>query len=163
MDEQGNIIIYQSEDGVVRLDVKLEDKTVSNDERCKFYLNVDNENGTTGFYNIDAKGTPTYYGLNKRSGSDNNTYPIRLTNDQYIHDSNSKWKFIRFNGTYIWPDPPFTPSTDSDKHFFKIRNVQNGNYYVSTDETPDKVTYANTASDRMVWYLKEAGSDSWLL
>ena len=28
MDEQGNIIIYQSEDGVVRLDVKLEDKTV---------------------------------------------------------------------------------------------------------------------------------------
>lgn len=28
MDEQGNIIIYQSEDGVVRLDVRLEDKTV---------------------------------------------------------------------------------------------------------------------------------------
>ena len=28
MDEQGNIIIYQSEDGVVRLDVKLADNTV---------------------------------------------------------------------------------------------------------------------------------------
>ncbi len=28
MDEQGNIIIYQSEDGVVRLDVRLEDNTV---------------------------------------------------------------------------------------------------------------------------------------
>ena len=28
MNEQGNIIIYQSEDGVVRLDVRLEDKTV---------------------------------------------------------------------------------------------------------------------------------------
>lgn len=28
MDKQGNIIIYQSEDGVVRLDVRLEDKTV---------------------------------------------------------------------------------------------------------------------------------------
>ena len=28
MEEQGNIIIYQSEDGVVRLDVRLEDKTV---------------------------------------------------------------------------------------------------------------------------------------
>ena len=28
MDEQGNIIIYQSEDGVIRLDVRLEDKTV---------------------------------------------------------------------------------------------------------------------------------------
>ncbi len=28
MDEQGNIIIYQSEDGAIRLDVRLEDKTV---------------------------------------------------------------------------------------------------------------------------------------
>jgi len=28
MDEQGNIIIYQSEDGKIRLDVRLEDKTV---------------------------------------------------------------------------------------------------------------------------------------
>ena len=28
MNEQGNIIIYQSEDGVIRLDVRLEDKTV---------------------------------------------------------------------------------------------------------------------------------------
>ena len=28
MDKQGNVIIYQSEDGVVRLDVRLEDKTV---------------------------------------------------------------------------------------------------------------------------------------
>ena len=28
MDEQGNIIIYQSEDGVIRLDVRLEENTV---------------------------------------------------------------------------------------------------------------------------------------
>ena len=28
MDEQGNIIIYQSEDGIIRLDVRLEDNTV---------------------------------------------------------------------------------------------------------------------------------------
>ena len=28
MDEQGNIIIYQSDDGSIRLDVRLEDKTV---------------------------------------------------------------------------------------------------------------------------------------
>ena len=28
MDEKGNIIIYQSEDGAVRLDVRLEDNTV---------------------------------------------------------------------------------------------------------------------------------------
>ena len=28
MDEQQNIIIYQSEDGIVRLDIRLDDKTV---------------------------------------------------------------------------------------------------------------------------------------
>ena len=137
----------------------------ANKEKCKFKLVVDNNNETTGFYNIDVKASQTYYGLNKQNGSEsifdvnNNPTPIRLTNDQYIHDSNSKWKFIRFNGTYSWPDPPFTPSNDSDKHFYKIHNVQSSTYYVSTNATPDKVTYASTASDRMVWYLKEAPTD----
>ena len=131
-------------------------------EKCKFKFVVDNEGGTTGFYNIDVKASQTYYGLNKQSGSHTNDNPIRLTNDQYIHDSNSKWKFVPYNGSYTWPDAPFESSTDLDKHFYKIHKVQNkDNYYVSTDETPDKVTYASTESDRMVWYLKEASSDSW--
>ena len=133
----------------------------ANKEKCKFKFVVDNSDETTDFYNIDVKVTQTYYGLNKQNGSQANDNPIRLTNDQYIHDTNSKWKFIPYNGTYVWPDPPFTPSIDSDKHFYKIHNVQNGTYYVATDETPDKVIYASTESDRMVWYLKEAGSDSW--
>ena len=133
----------------------------ANKEKCKFKLVVDNSDNTTDFYNIDVKASQTYYGLNKQNGSQANDNPIRLTNDQYIHDTNSKWKFVPYNGTYVWPDPPFTPSTDSDKHFYKIHNVQNGTYYVSTDETPNKVTYASTVSDRMVWYLKEAGSDAW--
>lgn len=141
--------------------VKLVDKDASNDERCKFYLVEDNSNGTIDFYNIDAKGKPAYYGLNKQNGSANPDNPIRLTNDQYINDANSKWKFIPYNGTFTWPDPPFTPSDDSDKHFYKIRNVTDNTYYVSTDATPEKVTFASTESDRMVWYLKEAGSDTW--
>lgn len=130
-------------------------------EKCKFKLVLDETNGTTGFYNIDVKASQSYYGLNKQNGSMTNTNPIRLTNYQYIHDSNSKWKFIPYNGTFTWPAPPFTISTDSDKHYYKIHNVQNNTYYVSTDETPDKVTYASTETNNMVWYLKEAGSDSW--
>lgn len=128
-------------------------------EKCKFKFVEDNQGGTTGFYNIDVKANQTYYGLNKQSGSANDSNPIRLTNGQYIHDSNSKWKFVPFNETYVWPNPPFSPSTDSDKHFYKISNVNVGGFYVSTDETPDNVTYANSESDHMVWYLKEAPND----
>ena len=133
--------------------------TDANRETCKFKLVVDNEGGTTGFYNIDVKANQTNFGLNKQSGSANDSNPIRLTSNDYIHDSNSKWKFVPFNGTYVWPNPPFSPSTDSDKHFYKISNVNSGGFYVSTDATPDKVTYANSESDRMVWYLKEAPND----
>ena len=131
----------------------------ANKEKCKFKFVVDNEGGTTGFYNIDVKANQTNFGLNKQSGSANDSYPIRLTSNDYIHDSNSKWKFVPFNGTYVWPTRPFTPSTDSDKHFYKISNVNSGGFYVSTDATPDKVTYASTETDRMVWYLKEAPND----
>ena len=135
----------------------------ANKEKCKFKFVVNNEGGTIGFYNIDVKANQTYYGLNKQNGSEANANPIRLTNDQYIHDSNSKWKFVPFNGTYVWPTPPFTPSTDLDKHFYKIRNanVVTNTYCVSIAATTDKVTYASTETDRMVWYLKEASSDSW--
>jgi hypothetical protein len=131
-----------------------------NKEKCKFKLVVDNSNSTTDFYNIDVKATQTYYGLNKQNGSEANQNPIRLTDDHYIHDTNSKWKFIRYNGSFTWPDPPFTISTDDlDKHYYKIRNVQSNTFYASTDATPDKVTYSNTESNNMVWYFKEAPND----
>ncbi len=141
--------------------VTLVEKTSDNEERCKFYIELDESNGTTGFYNIDAKDKPSYYGLNKRNGSQTNQYPIRLTNAEYIHDFNSKWKFIRFNGTFTWPAPPFTPSTDSDKHYYEIQNYQKQTYYASTDATPDKVTFTNQTIDRRAWYFKEASSDTW--
>lgn len=131
----------------------------ANKEKCKFKLVLDTTYGSEGFYNIDVKTNQTYFGLNKQSGSQTNENPIRLTETKYIHDVNSTWKFIPFNGTYTWPAPPFTPSTDSDKHFYKIHNVHSNTYYVSTDEVPDKVTYASSESDRMVWYLKEVPTD----
>ena len=141
--------------------VTLVEKTSDNDERCKFYIELDESSGTTGFYNIDAKGKPSYFGLNKRNGSVANQYPIRLTNNDYIHDSNSKWKFVPFNGTFTYPTPPFTPSTDSDKHYYEIHNIQKNTYYASTDDTPDKVTYTSLETERRAWYFKEASSDSW--
>ena len=143
--------------------VTLVEKTSDNDERCKFYIELNETNNTTGF-NIDAKGKPSYFGLNKRNGSETNTYPIRLTNDDknhYINDVNSKWKFVPFNGTLTYPTPPFTPSTDSDKYYYEIHNVQMESYYAATDATPAKVIFTNQANESRAWYLKEASSDTW--
>lgn len=141
--------------------------TDANKEKCKFKLVLNESNGTTGFYNIDVKANQSYFGLNKQNGSETNVVtgnkanPIRLTNNQYINDINSKWKFILYEGTFIWPTPPFTVSTDSDKHYYKIHNVQNNAYYVSVNATTEKVTYASTITNNTVWYFKDAGSDTW--
>ena len=70
----------------------------ANKEKCKFKIVENNTNGT-GYYNINVKANQTYYGLNKQNGSEANAYPIRLTNSQYINDVNSKWKFIRYEGS----------------------------------------------------------------
>ena len=141
--------------------VELVEKNASNEERCKFKLVENNPSGQTGFYNIDVKGSPTYYALNKESGNLDETKPIRLTNNQYVNNINSRWKFIPFNGTYTWPAPPFTVSTDSEKHYYKIQNKQSSTFYVSTDATPEFVTYSNVESNQMVWYFEDAGSDTW--
>ena len=141
--------------------VSLVEKNSSNEERCKFKLVLDESNGTTGFYNIDAKGNLAFYGLNKQGGSQANDNPIRLTNSDYIHDSNSKWKFIPFNETFTYPTPPFTLSDDSNKHYYEIHNVQKDTYYAATDATPDKVIFTNQANESRAWYLKEASSDTW--
>ena len=133
----------------------------ANKEKCKFKLVVDNSGGTTDFYNIDVKANQTYYGLNKQGGSQVNDNPIRLTNTQYIHDSNSKWKFVAFNGTFTYPTPPFTLSTDSKKNYYEIHNVQKDTYYAATDATADKVIFTNQANESRAWYFKEAASDTW--
>ena len=133
----------------------------ANKEKCKFKLVVNNNGGTTDFYNINVKADQTYYGLNKQNGSEANANPIRLTNTQYINDTNSKWKFIPFNGTFTYPAPPFTPSTDSEKHYYEIHNYQKDTYYAATDATPDKVIFTNQANESRAWYFKEASSDNW--
>ncbi len=141
--------------------IKIVSLSDDNKEKCKFKLVVNNNGGTTDFYNINVKGRTDFYGLNKQSGSEAITNPIRLTNTQYINDTNSKWKFVPFNGTFTYPTPPFTPSTDSDKHYYEIHNIQKDTYYAATDATPDKVIFTNQANESRAWYFKEASSDSW--
>ena len=127
-------------------------------EKCKFKIV---SNGSQGFYNINVKANQTYYGLNKQNGSQANDNPIRLTNTQYINDVNSTWKFIAFSGTFTYPTPPFTPSTDSNKHYYEIHNIQKNTYYAATDATADKVIFTNQANESRAWYFKEAASDTW--
>ena len=141
--------------------IKLIDLSTLSDndkEKCKFKIVENNTN--TGFYNINVKANQTYYGLNKQNGSQNNDTPIRLTNTQYINDVNSTWKFIPYND-FTLPTPPFMVSTDLDKHYYEIHNIQKNTYYASTDDVPDKVTYTNQTTERRAWYFKEASSDTW--
>ena len=135
--------------------------TDPNKGKCKFKIVLNETYGTTDIYNINVKAEQTYYGLNKQNGSVANDNPIRLTNAQYIDDVNSTWKFVPYNDSFIWPDPPFMPSTDSDKHYYEIHNVQKNTFYASTDATPDKVIFTDQTSESRAWYFKEASSDSW--
>ena len=126
----------------------------------KFKLVENNPTGATGYYNIDIKpNESTWLGLNKRGGNASHQEGIRLTDSQYINQINSRWKFIPYNGTLAWPDPPFIVSTDSEKNYYKIRNKKNNAYYISTTPSESKVTYSNTMSSDMVWYFKEGPSD----
>ena len=86
---------------------------------------------------------------------------IRLTNTQYINDTNSKWKFVPFNGTFTYPTPPFTPSDDSNKYYYELHNIQKDTYYAATDATADKVIFTNQPNESRAWYFKEAASDTW--
>ncbi len=133
----------------------------SSTDKFKFKLVENTTNGTTGFYNICIKPNGSeWIGLNKRSGSISSQYPIRLTNDDnnhYINDANSKWDFIAFDNNFSWPNPPFTLSPGESKTYYRIRNIRNNSYYVSTGSgTPKYVTNATTESNDMAWYFKEA-------
>ena len=134
-------------------------KDQSNDESCKFKLVLNESNGAD-FYNIIVKESQTYYALNKRGGSMVNTKPIQLTNNQYVNDIHSLWKFIPYE-SFTWPTPPFTLSDDSEKHYYEIHNIQKDTYYAATDATPDKVIFTNQANESRAWYFKEAASDTW--
>ena len=139
--------------------VPLVEKDPSNDESCKFKF-VLNESKGAGFYNIIVKGSQTYYALNKRGGSMVNAKPIQLTNNQYVNDIHSLWKFIPYE-SFTWPTPPFTLSDDSEKHYYEIHNIQKDTHFAATDATADKVIFTNQANESRAWYLKEAASDSW--
>ena len=141
--------------------IKIVSLSDDNKEKCKFQLVVNNNNGTTDFYNINVKGRTDYYGLNKQSGSEAITNPIRLTNTQYINDTNSKWKFVAFNGTFTYPTPPFKLSNASETYYYQIHNVQKNTYYAATDATPDKVIFTDQANESRAWYFIEAASDTW--
>jgi hypothetical protein len=133
----------------------------SSTDKFKFRLVENTTNGTTGFYNICIKPNGSQWiGLNKRNGNVSSQYPIRLTNDDnnhYINDANSKWRFIAFDNNHSWPNPPFTLSPGESKTYYKIRNIRNNSYYVSTGSgSPKYVTNATTESSDMAWYFKEA-------
>lgn len=130
-------------------------------DKFKFKFVENNPTGTTGYYNIDIKPNGgSYPALNKKGGNVLSTNGIQLTTSTYVSNINSRWKFIPYDGISLaWPDPPFTPSTDLEKHYYKIRNKKDNTYYISTNPSTGKVTYSSIESNDMAWYFKEASSD----
>lgn len=125
-------------------------------DKFKFII-VDKGNG---YYNINmaVSNGSSYNGLNKQSGLPPTTLYVRLTTSQYINDANSKWKFIPYNGSFDWVTPRnIVLSTEGNTHYFKIRNVKDNSYYISTSSS--NVTISNVESRKGVWYFKQAPSD----
>jgi len=140
--------------------IKLANFDAGSPDKFKFKLVENNATGSTGYYNIDIKPNGSgWLGLNKQGGNALATNGIRLTNKDYIDNINSRWKFIPYNGTFVWPDPPFTLSTNESKTYYRIRNKKNTAFYISTDQSTSKVIYSNAESNDMAWYFKEASSD----
>ena len=133
----------------------------SSTDKFKFKLVENNPDGATGYYNINIKPNGSgWLGLNKQGGNQEATNKnIRLTDNQYINQINSRWKFIPYDGTLVWPNPPFTLSAGESKTYYRIRNKKNSAFYISTDQSTSKVTYSNSEGNDMAWYFKEASSD----
>ena len=143
--------------------IKLETFDANNTDKFKFKFVENNPSGATGYYNIDIKPNGgSYPALNKQSGNVS-TNGIRLTESKYTNNTNSRWKFIPYNGTLTWPNPPFTVSTDLEKHYFKIRNRKTNTFYVSVNQNTSKVTYSTNDNNDVAWYFKEAPSDNGLM
>lgn len=139
--------------------IELVDFDSNSTDKFKFKLVENNPAGATGYYNIDIKPNGgSYIGLNKQSGNAAHAKGIRLTDSNYISQINSRWKFVSYEGTLEWPDPPFTVSTDSEKHYYKIRNKNDNTKYISTNPSTSKATYSSTLSNNMAWYFKEAST-----
>ena len=84
--------------------------TNDNTKEYRFYLV---QNGTTDYYYIYVKQNGRQWRcLNKQGGNAAHTNGIRLTNDAYVNNINSRWKFVPYDGTLVWPNPPFDVSTD---------------------------------------------------
>ena len=116
-----------------------------------FWLNIKPYKNSPRWICLNKGGANVYYGTN-----------VRLTNSTYINDNGSRWQFVRYNNSFTWPDPPFTPSTDENKYYYKIRNAvtANNSYCVSaSSSTPQMVTVSTTESNNMVWYFKEVPAD----
>ena len=142
--------------------IKLATFDAGSTDKFKFKLVENNPAGATGYYNIAPKPYSGYnwMGLNKQGGNVLATNPVRLTDSQYISDQNSRWKFIAFDNNFSWPAPPFTLSPGDTKTYYRIRNQQDGDYFVSTGSgTPTYVTISNIADNKMAWYFKEAATD----
>ena len=109
------------------------------------------------YYYIKPKGASASY-VTKANGNANPTDYVKAST--IAEGAHSQWKFVASNAI---PKPvPFELSPSETKSYYKIRNVSYNTHYLSINTETSKVNTSSVASDDMVWYFKEAGSDDYL-
>lgn len=137
--------------------IQIKDYDSNSDD--KFRFSIAGSEGEWVAYPKDGGGN---YWANKQGG--NVSYSpasgdrawFKSSNWNSAPDDNSKWNFIA-KSSVTWT-PPFTISTNEEKHYYLIQNRHNDyrSFYLSNNDS--LVTVSNQAFNNRVWYFVEAAS-----
>ena len=161
-------------DGGARLK---ESSTLPTDDRYKFCI----EQNGGGYYiknkyiegNTDSSKLPAPLckrGGNTGIGPDGNNKIKNLLkwNTYRPIDDYFRWNFIPIGDTnsITWT-APFTPSTEDNYHYYKIKNSVNTSFYISGNTSTNVKTSSTAESDDITWIFKEVpagenGSDKYI-
>ena len=137
-------------------------------ERYKFSIVKDGD----GYYILN-KSLGNSAPLCKRGGNTGIGYKDNNNKDYYFlkwntwkdnsgnRDDFFRWNFIPVSDTkpIAWT-APFTPSTEDNYYYYKIKNSVNNSFYISGNTSTNKVNTSSTAViDDITWIFKEVPAD----
>lgn len=137
-------------------------------DRYKFSIVKDGD----GYYILN-KSLGNSAPLCKRGGNTGIGYKDNNNKDYYFlkwntwkdnsgnRDDFFRWNFIPVSDTkpIAWT-APFTPSTEDNYYYYKIKNSVNNSFYISGNTSTNKVNTSSTAEiDDITWIFKEVPAD----
>ena len=145
--------------------LKTPGSTSPTEDRYKFYIELCNNSAVGEGYYIINKTLGKTAPLCKRSGNTPITNGTFLKLNTYTpQDAYFLWNFVKTPLTWT---VPFTLSDGDKKHYYRINNTVNRDFYISRNASTGKVNTSSTASEDMYWYFEEVpagdnGSDDYI-